>query len=208
LKSILLAVFVFAATPVRAQTQFRPFFLMTGERMAAQKTFDAALGSGTQPFFGGGVDVTIRRKLFVEFDASRLSKTGTRFFADDAGNVYTLNIASRIAITPVEVSAGYRFIRRRSRIIPYVGVGVGWYSYHQDDDFSDASENVDETHAGFLATGGAEFRVSKWVGVTADARYTHVPGILGQNAKTSGSQVLNETDLGGIAARLRVIIGR
>jgi outer membrane protein W len=208
LKTILLAVFVFAATPVWAQVEFRPFFLVTGERMAAQKTFDAALGSGTQPFVGGGLDVTVRRKFFVEFDVSHLSKTGTRFFVDDAGNVYKLNIASRITVTPVEVSAGRRFIRRRSRVIPYVGLGVGWYSYHQDDDFSEATENVNETHAGFLATGGAEFRLSKWVGVTADARYTHVPGILGQSAKTSGSQALNETDLGGIAARLRVIIGR
>jgi opacity protein-like surface antigen len=161
-----------------------------------------------QPFVGGGVDITIRRKFFVEFDASRLSRTGTRFFVDDAGNAYPLNIASRITITPVEFSAGYRFIRRRSRIIPYVALGVGWYSYHQDDDFSDLSENVNETHPGFLATGGAEFRVSKWVGVAADARYTHVPGILGQSPRTSGSQALNETDLGGVAARLRVIIGR
>lgn len=198
------------ATPVVAQQsplQFRPFFLVTGERMAAQKSFDAALGSGMQPFFGGGVDVTIR-KFFVDFEVSRLSKTGQRFFVDDAGNVFGLNIASRIVVMPVEFSAGYRLLRRRSRLIPYAGLGVGWYRYRQADDFSDASENVDETHAGFLATGGVEFRVSKWVGVTADARYTHVPGILGQNGKTSGSQALNETDLGGIAARVRVIIGR
>jgi len=207
-KSLLFAVFVFLATPVWAQTQFRPFFLTTGERMAAQKTFDAALGSGTQPFFGGGVDVTIRRRFFVEFDVSRLSKTGTRFYVDDPGNVYPLNIASRIAVTPLEFSAGYRFLRRRSRVIPYAGVGVGWYRYRQDDDFSEANENVDESHVGLLVTGGAEFRVWKWVGVAADARYTHVPGILGQDARTSGSRALNESDLGGIAGRLRVIIGR
>src|SRR5204862_2227452 len=116
--------------------------------------------------------------------------------------------ASHITITPVEVSAGYRFLRRRSKLTPYIGLGVGWYSYHQADDFSDAGENVDETHAGFSATGGVEFRLAKWAGISGDARYTRVPGILGLTSNTSGSAQLKETDLGGIAARVRVIIGR
>ena len=50
-----------------------------------------------------------------------------------------------------------------------------------------------------------EFRVQKWIGVAVDAQYTHVPGILG----TGGvSKDAGETDLGGIAARFKVLIGR
>jgi outer membrane protein W len=196
------------ARPVYAQTAFRPFFLFSEERFAAAKSFTATFGSSVQPLFGGGVDVTVRRNVFVELAISRMSKTGQRFFIDDTGTAYGLNIASRVSITPVELSAGYRFRTRRSRWVPYVAAGVGWYIYHQDDDFSGPSENVDDTHAGFLARGGVEVKVSRWVSVAADAQYTHASGILGQPSKTSGSTVANESDLGGIAARFRVILGK
>ena len=53
--------------------------------------------------------------------------------------------------------------------------------------------------------GGAEIRVSKWVGVAADVQYTRVPGMLGQGGV---SQQVGETDLGGMAGRVRVILGR
>jgi outer membrane protein W len=196
------------ARPVCAQTDVRPFVLFSEERFAAQKSFDATFGSATQPFFGGGVDVTVRRDVFVEFSISRMSKTGQRFFIDDTGNIFELGIASRVSITPVELTGGYRFARRRSRWIPYAAAGVGWYVYRQVDDFSDPSENVHETHAGVVARGGLEVRISRWVSVAGDAQYTHVAGLLGQPGKTSGSQVANENDLGGVAGRFRVILGK
>ena len=80
------------------------------------------------------------------------------------------------------------------------------YRYEQTSDFAVASENVDETHAGFVAVGGAEFRASKWIGIAVDAQYTRVPGILGQ--APSLSALVDEHDLGGIAGRVRVILGR
>jgi hypothetical protein len=49
-----------------------------------------------------------------------------------------------------------------------------------------------------------EFRVSRWIGISGDAQYTYVPGILGIGGI---SQDANEKDLGGIAARVRVIVG-
>jgi hypothetical protein len=56
-----------------------------------------------------------------------------------------------------------------------------------------------------VVNGGAEFRVHQWVGLSVDVQYTHVPGILG----TSGvSQQAGETDLGGVAARFKVVVGR
>ncbi len=56
-----------------------------------------------------------------------------------------------------------------------------------------------------MLNGGAEFRVHRWVGVSVDVQYTHVPGILG----TGGvSQQAGETDLGGVAARFKVVVGR
>ena len=90
-------------------------------------------------------------------------------------------------------------------MIPFAGGGVGWYSYKETSDFADSSENVDTRHVGYLAVGGVEFRVHRLVGLSVDAQYTRVPGIFG----TAGiSQDAGENDLGGVAARFKVIIGR
>ena len=208
-RGLALLLVLLVAMPAFAQfssIDIRPFALATDQRFAAQSTFNAEFDSASARFWGGGVDVVVRRKIFVDLAISRMSRTGQRFFVDNSGNVFHLGIASNVTITPVELSAGYRW--RLRRIIPYAGVGVGWYHYQQVDDFSDPSENVDTTHIGFLATGGVEFRMAKWVGITGDAQYTHVPGILGRNGLTSGSQQFGESDLGGIAARVRVLVGK
>ena len=192
------------------RVEFRPFAVLAVERFTAATTFDATLGSSFQPLWGGGVEVTTRRNVFVDVAVTRLNRTGQQAFVDN-GQTFRLSIPLHATLTPVEITAGYRFPkrrpgrRRRPTVIPYAGVGIGVYRYEQTSDFSVASEDVDETHAGFVAVGGAEFRVSKWVGFTADAQYTRVPGILGQGGV---SQQVNESDLGGIAARVRVLFGR
>jgi len=103
------------------------------------------------------------------------------------------------------LTGGYRFRVRTSRIIPYAGGGIGVYGYRETSEFSTAAENVDVSHHGFVMLGGAEFRVSRWIAVAGDAQYTRVPGILGQGGL---SKDVNEDNLGGVAARLRVMVGR
>ncbi len=200
------------AVPAAAQVEppkisFRPFFVVTGEQMAAKTAFNAAFGGSFQPFFGGGVQLAFRDGLFVEVGASRFSKTGEQAYYDQpTGRTYTLGIAQTVTITPFEVSAGYRARPGRlPHVVPYVGAGLGSYGYTQTSDFANSGENVDTRHVGFLVLGGAEFRLHRWIGVGVDAQYTHVPGILGAAGL---SQAAGENDLGGIAVRLKVLVGR
>ena len=90
-------------------------------------------------------------------------------------------------------------------MIPYAAGGIGRYNYKEESDFSADGDAVDAHHVGYLVNGGVEFRVQKWIGLAVDAQYTHVPGILGQGGV---SKEAGETDLGGIAARFKVIVGR
>ena len=46
--------------------------------------------------------------------------------------------------------------------------------------------------------------MSRWISISGDAQYTHVTGILGAGGI---SQDANEKDLGGVAARIRVLVG-
>ena len=180
---------------------FRPFFLATFKTSRPSETFKAAFGRATQPFFGGGLDIAFRNGIFVDLTASRFSRNGQRAFVFN-GQTYRLGIPLTATEIPIEVSGGYRFAAWR-RIRPYAGGGVGSYSYKETSDFSASGDNVDVWHAGYLVVGGAEVRVNSWVAVAVDVQWTHVPGILGTGGLSQGA----ENDLGGIAPRLRVIIG-
>jgi hypothetical protein len=185
--------------------QFRPFFLATAERFAAGTTFNAAFGSRVAPFFGGGLQIATRRGVFADVTVSHVSRTGQRAFVSN-GEIFQLGIPLRMSLTPVEVSGGYRAkLRRHPRIVPYAGGGAGWYRYKETADFASGNDDLETTHAGFFFLGGTELRLWRWVVAAADAQYTVVPGILGQGGV---SKDVGEKNLGGVAARIRVILGR
>ena len=203
------------AVPVGAQTRstagsddvpavsFRPFFLGAAQRLAATNTFKAEFGQSVEPFWGGGLQVAFGDGIYVEIGASRFRKTGQRAFVNN-GQAFPLGIPLTATIKPVEVTAGYRF-RVSPRVLPYAGIGISHYGYTETSDFADTGENVDATHTGFLVVGGVELRVHRWVGVGVDAQYTHVPGILGSGGV---SKEFGESDLGGTAVRVKVLVGR
>jgi opacity protein-like surface antigen len=205
-----LVIVVSLAAPAAAQTaqdtpplSIRPFVLGTVQSFTAADTFDAVFGSTTEPFVGGGVQVLVKGTYFVDLTASRFKKTGQRAFISN-GQDFQLGIPLTATLVPFEVTGGYRY-NLSPRIKPYVSAGFGSYHYEETSQFSDAGENIDTRHGGFVLNGGAEFRLHRWVGLALDVQYTHVPGILG----TGGvSHQANENDLGGVAGRLKVVVGR
>jgi hypothetical protein len=213
--SLALLLAFLAAAPAAGQTSgrppaakepafsFRPFFLAAGDRLAANQSFDAVIGGRSlRPFWGGGVQVGLRRGYFVEVAVSRFSATGQRVFVSD-GRVFPLGIPVTTAITPIEVVGGYRFKGRYLR--PYVAAGIGHFSYSEVSSFDQAGDEVALGGAGVIVLGGAEVRLHRWVGLGIDAEYTHVPDVLG----TAGvSKAFGEDDLGGTALRVKILIGR
>ena len=207
--TILLLIGLALAAPVAAQSDsslaIRPFVLVTEQSFAAVDTFDATFGKSYFPFFGGGVEVVVHDKFFVDVTASRFRQDGTRAYRS-GGKTFSLGIPLTATITPLEFTGGYRFqLGRHTGIRPYISAGIGSYAYQETSSFADAGDNVDTRKTGFVVNGGAEFRVSTWVRLAADVQYSHVPGILGQGGI---SQQAGETDLGGVAARFKLVIGR
>jgi outer membrane protein W len=213
----LVVVAVLAARPVAAQSSgdpagfsepydvaFRGFFIATAQSFAAKTTVDAAFDNSTQPFFGGGVQITSAGGFYIEFGVTRFKKAGQRAFASN-GQTFGLGIPLTATVTPIELSAGYRIGASKWKVIPYAGGGIGRYNYKEESDFSAEGDAVDTHHVGYLAFGGVEFRVQKYIGLSVDAQYTHVPGIIGAGGI---SKEVGETDLGGVAARFKVLIGR
>lgn len=183
----------------------RAFGLISEQSFTAKTTFDGIFGSSAGPFFGGGGQVVLSNGVFAEVTVSRFSKSGERAFRS-GGETFPLGIAVKSTITPVEFTGGYRFhLRGRAAIVPYVGAGVGSYSYTEKSDIADTSGDLSVRHTGYLGIGGVEVRVQRWVALDFGAAYTHVPGILGGGGL---SKEAGEDDLGGASFRFRVSVGR
>ena len=190
-----------------AQTEFmlRGFGDVGSTTFAAEKSFRAVLGSETGRVFGGGVEAVLPQRIFVNLRASRFREVGQRVFLFN-GQQFDLGIPTTITVTPLELTGGYRFDFGR-RFIPYGGAGLGWHRYEETSRFADASENVNERFTGYHVMGGAEFRLAQWIGAAAEAQWTTVPDALGADSN-SASHEFDESDLGGVTFRLKVVVGR
>ena len=207
---------VAAADPAAAQSRTRPaaqsrsiqiggygmFGLMN---FTAVETFEAVLGKSSGNIYGGGATVGLPLGgLFVDIGAWRFKQVGERVFITN-GEVFHLGIPVTITITPLELTAGWKFRRRNSRLVPYAGGGVTWYGYKETASFSTPSEDVDERFNGYHVMGGVEYRVMRWLGLGGEAAWTTIPDAIG----TGGvSKVFGDTDLGGASFRAKITIGR
>ena len=77
--------------------------------------------------------------------------------------------------------------------------------YKETSQFADAAENVDERFSGWHILGGAEFRLTRWLGVAGEIALTSVPDALGVGGV---SEAFDETNLGGTSYRLKISVGR
>ena len=193
----------------RPTTSIRAFGDFGGQRFAAGDTFDATLGSSTGVFFGGGVEVVLPQRWFINVRLSHFQKSGERVFVDDTGEAFPLGIDMKVGITPIEVSVGYRFQPRgkQRNLIPYLGGGLGWHRYTETSDFAAAGEDVSETFQGYHVLGGAEYRVGRIFGLAGEAQWTTIPNAF-EDLASSAADAFGESNLGGLAFRVRFVVGR
>ena len=194
------------ATAPEAEAQIRGFADVGSTTFAAADSFEAVLGSASGVVFGGGVEGMLPKNIFVNLRASRFRKTGERVFVTESGERFGLGIPTTITVTPIELTGGYRF-DRGSRLVPYGGGGFGRHRYQESSDFAEGAENVEESYTGYHVLGGAEFRVSPWIGAAGELQWATVPDALGQDPNGVASHY-DERDLGGLTVRVKLVIGR
>jgi opacity protein-like surface antigen len=207
--TVLLAIAVLLARPASSSAQnqiaVRGFADAGLTVFTATQSFRAILGKPSGPVFGGGVEVGVSKNLFFSLAASRFRRTGHRVFVFQ-DQVFQLDVADTITVTPLQLSAGYRF-NRVGRFIPYAGGGIGWYRFREVAAHSTSADDVTNTHTGYHLLAGAETPVNKWLAAGVDAQWSSVPNAIG-DAASSVSQLYDEHNLGGFTFRGRVIIGR
>jgi hypothetical protein len=205
----LLAGAVFALTTAAGASaqgvDVKGYGMIGGMSFSASESFDAVLGGSTGTIFGGGAEVGLPwGGLYVGVGAWRFSQDGERVFVSGS-EVFPLGIPLTVDVTPVEITGGWRFKNVWSRFVPYAGGGWSSYAYKETSQFADATENVDERFNGWHILGGAEFRVTRWLGVAGEIAFTSVPDALGMGG---ASEAFDETNLGGTSYRLKISVGR
>jgi hypothetical protein len=169
-------------------------------RFAAQQSFNAILGAPGGGFYGGGAEVRVTN-AFLSASIERFEKTGQRVLVMD-GEVFALGIPDTITVMPVAVSAGWRIPRERAT--PYFGGGVGRIIYKEQASFTEPTENVRSQYSSYHVLGGVEFR-NEWVATAFEVQYTSAPHTIGVGGASAAFQ---ETNLGGLVARIKVLVGR
>jgi hypothetical protein len=188
-----------AGTPLRV----RLFGTVMYETFAAADSFEALYGSASAPLFGGGVDVSIGKWLFVQADVTFVQRTGERVFVFN-GEAFPLGIRQEMSLTPIGITLGYRRAGV-TRMTPYAGGGVLAAFYSEESELGDTDANVSETGWGWQGVAGVEFRLSRAFSAAVEGGYRSIPGILGEDGV---SKEFGEKDLGGFTFGVKVMIGR
>ena len=172
----------------------------------AQDSFDAILGTHSGPVYGGGARVGLPwGGLFADVAAWRFRDTGERVFVFN-GTPIPLGISTTIAITPIEVSAGWQFrLRKAPKLTPYVAAGYTSMRYEETSEFATGSENIDQNYGGYHLYGGAEYKITRWLGAAGEVAWTTVPDALGDDGV---SKTFRDDNLGGTTLRFKLTIGR
>ena len=201
---------VLAAIPASAQSfadgkfGVRGFGSFGNISFQAADSFDAVLGRNAGPIFGGGGQVLLPWGFYFDVGAWKFQQDGERVFVGPDREVFRLGIPVEIAIIPLEVTGGWRF-RKWQRFVPYGGIGYSSYRYKETSEFSDPSENVDETFTGYHLVGGAEYLPLRWLAVGGEVGWSSIEDALGAGG---ASAAFGETNLGGTSVRLKISVGR
>lgn len=157
---------------------------------SAKAVFDGSSGGFA---WGGGVGYHFDNGFFATAWARRFSKDGERVFVAGPGQeVFPLGHPLTVRIIPVQLTIGYRFFEGQS-LVPYVGAGGGFTSYHEESTVAGITDTASETKASGHVVAGIELgRGALRLG--AELGYTFVPNALGIGGV---SQVYGESDIGG-----------
>ena len=169
-------------------------------RFAAQNSFQAITGHGGGPVVGGGAEVRIG-SLFLGGSIDRYTQTGQRVLVIDR-EVFGLGVPDTISLVPMTALAGWRF--EHAYATPYVGGGIGTVLFKEESPAADPGENTRTRFMSYHAIAGVEFR-NGWVATAFEVEYSRIPDSIGVGGVSAAFQ---ESNLGGVAGRIKILVGR
>lgn len=165
---------------------------------SAKAVFDSSGGAT----FGGGVSYGLGRHFYVEGAVRQFSKKGERVsVAGPSRPVYKLGFPLEVRLLPIYGTVGYRVPLGKSAFVPYVGLGGGSTSYHEESTVAGITTTQTLSKGSFHGLVGLEYGRGH-LRFAAEAVYTTVASAIGLGGV---SKVYGEDDLGGFVAQGKVI---
>lgn len=169
------------------------YFDMVLARKSAKAVFGGSSGGAA---FGGQVRVGLSPRLFLAVGARYFQKDGERAFAvSKTGESFSLGHPLTVRTVPAYALVAYRFTPD-ARLSPYVGLGLGVTSYHEESTVAGiAEEPISATKpSGHLVVGAEWGRGSLRFGT--EVMLSTAPNTLGEGGI---SKVYGESDAGGVS---------
>jgi opacity protein-like surface antigen len=169
-------------------------------RFSAQNSFQAITGTGGGAIVGGGAEVRIG-SFFVGGSIDRYTQTGQRVLVIDR-EVFGLGVPDTISLMPMKALAGWRF--EHGNATPYVGGGIGTVLFKEESLAADPGENIQTHFTSYHALAGVEIR-NGWVATAFEVEYSRIPDSIGLGGASAAFQ---ESNLGGVVGRIKILVGR
>ena len=169
-------------------------------RFSAQNSFQAITGTGGGATVGGGAEVRIGN-LFLGGSIDRYRQTGQRVLVIDR-EVFGLGVPDTISLVPMKALAGWRF--EHGNATPYVGGGIGTVLFTEESLAADPGENIQTRFTSYHAVAGVEIR-NGWVATAFEVEYSRIPDSIGFGGASAAFQ---ESNLGGVVGRIKILVGR
>ena len=182
------------------QIGFAGFGQFGYSRFSAQNSFQAITGAGGGAVVGGGAEVRIG-SLFLGGSIDRYTQTGQRVLVIDR-EVFGLGVPDTISLVPMKALAGWRF--EHGYATPYVGGGIGTVLFKEESLAADPGENIQTRFTSYHAIAGVEFR-NGWVATAFEVEYSRIPDSIGFGGASAAFQ---ESNLGGVVGRIKILVGR
>ena len=182
------------------QIGFAGFGQFGYSRFSAQNSFQAITGAGGGAVVGGGAEVRIGN-LFLGGSLDRYTQTGQRVLVIDR-EVFGLGVPDTISLVPMKTLAGWRF--EHGYATPYLGGGIGMVLFKEESLAADPGENIQTRFMSYHAIAGVEFR-NGWVATAFEVEYSRIPDAIGFGGASAAFQ---ESNLGGVVGRIKILVGR
>jgi hypothetical protein len=164
----------------------------------ASDSFKAVFGRSAGLSFGAGMKIKLPYSIFFEASVDYLKRNGKRVFVSGS-EVFKTDLDTNVIIIPVSFSGGYYFMKSK-KISPYIGGGYSIY-YFKEEEYIPWENDSSLWHGGYHVLGGADFLNRGTISFSAEAKWSHVPDVIGHHGV---SAYYDESNIGGLSIIFKI----
>jgi len=164
----------------------------------ASDSFKAVFGRSAGLSLGAGMKMDFAYSFFFEASVDYFRRNGNRVFVTGS-EVFKTDLDTNVIIVPISFSGGYYFLKSK-KISPYIGGGYSLY-YFKEEEYIPWENGSSLWHGGYHILGGVDFLNREALSLSAEAKWSHVPDVIGNHGV---SAYYKESNIGGLSIIFKI----